>query len=64
MKHLLTKDFEGVTHKPWFVEIRNSLLEFILQLWICQTEEKQEKENQNLFLKPSQDVYELFIFQA
>lgn len=40
------------------------MLEFILQLWKSQTEEKQEKENQNLFLKPSEDVYQLSIFQA
>lgn len=40
------------------------MLEFILQLWKFQTEEKQEKENQNLFLKPSEDVYQLSIFQA
>lgn len=40
------------------------MLEFILQLRKFQTEEKQEKENQNLFLKPSEDVYQLSIFQA
>lgn len=40
------------------------MLEFILQLWKFQTEEKQEKENQNLFLKPSEDVYQLSIFQV
>lgn len=40
------------------------MLEFILQLWKFQTEEKQEKENQNLFLKPREDVYQLSIFQA